>query len=64
MYNTKIDETKIDRLANLAVNTGLSLKPGQDLLITSPVEALPLVRRIVVHAYKAGANFSTIISTN
>ena len=25
MYNTKIDETKIDRLANLAVNTGLSL---------------------------------------
>ena len=50
MYNTKIDDTKIDRLANLAVNTGLSLKPGQDLLITSPVEALPLVRRIVVHA--------------
>ena len=59
MYNTKIDETKIDRLANLAVNTGLSLKPGQDLLITSPVEALPLVRRIVVHAYKAGANLVT-----
>ena len=59
MYNTKIDEKKIDRLANLAVNTGLSLKPGQDLLITSPVEALPLVRRIVVHAYKAGANLVT-----
>tara|TARA_A100001011_G_C14261341_1_gene822554 strand:+ start:590 stop:1828 length:1239 start_codon:yes stop_codon:yes gene_type:complete len=59
MTNYKIDEIKIDRLAKLAVNTGLSLKPGQDLLITSPVEALPLVRRIVVHAYKAGANLVT-----
>ena len=59
MNNKKIDEIKIDRLANLAVNTGLSLKRGQDLLITAPVEALPLVRKIVVHAYKAGANLVT-----
>ncbi len=59
MSKIKIDEIKIDRLANLAVNTGLSLKPGQDLLITSPVEALPLVRKIVVYAYKAGANLVT-----
>ena len=43
MSKIKIDEIKIDRLANLAVNTGLSLKPGQDLLITSPVEALSLI---------------------
>ena len=59
MFNNIIDQTKIDRLANLAINTGLSLKPGQDLLITSPIEALPLVRRIVIHAYKAGANLVT-----
>ena len=59
MSKIKIDEIKIDRLANLAINTGLSLKPGQDLLITSPVEALPLVRKIVVYAYKAGANLVT-----
>ena len=51
-----IDEDKLDKLASLAVNTGLSIKTGQDLLITSPVEALPLVRRIALHAYKAGAN--------
>mgnify|MGYP002882614433 FL=1 len=51
-----IDEEKLDKLASLAVNTGLSIKAGQDLLITSPVEALPLVRRIALHAYKSGAN--------
>ena len=54
-----IDEDKLDKLAALAVNTGLSIKAGQNLLITSPVEALPLVRRITIHAYKAGANLVT-----
>jgi aminopeptidase len=29
------------------------------LLLTAPIEALPLVRKIVVHAYKAGANIVT-----
>ena len=31
----------------------------QDLLLTAPIEALPLVRRIAVHAYKEGANIVT-----
>ena len=46
MLKIKIDEIKFDRLADLAVNTGLSLKPGQDLLITSPVEISLLVRKL------------------
>ena len=54
-----IDEDKIDKLAKLAVNTGLGLQPGQDLLLTAPIEALPLVRRVAVHAYKAGAGLVT-----
>ena len=54
-----IDEQKIDKLAELAVKTGVSLQKGQDLLLTSPIEALPLVRRVVAHAYKAGANLVT-----
>ena len=54
-----IDEQKIDKLAELAVKTGVSLQKGQDLLLTSPVEALPLVRKVVEHAYKAGANLVT-----
>jgi aminopeptidase len=54
-----IDETKLDRLAEVAVKVGLRLQPGQDLLLTAPVEALPLVRRIAEHAYKAGAGIVT-----
>tara|TARA_B110000003_G_scaffold167836_1_gene167833 strand:+ start:3160 stop:4398 length:1239 start_codon:yes stop_codon:yes gene_type:complete len=59
LANVRIDSEKIDKLAQLAVYTGLGLRPGQDLILTAPVEALPLVKRIVVHAYKAGAGLVT-----
>ena len=59
MANFGIDSKKIDKLAQLAVYTGLGLRPRQDLILTAPVEALPLVKRIVVHAYKAGAGLVT-----
>ena len=54
-----IDAGNLDRLAELAVKVGLNLQPGQDLLLTAPIEALPLVRRIAEHAYKAGAGLVT-----
>lgn len=57
--NALINPEHLDRLANLAVRTGVALQPRQDLLITAPIEALPLVRRIAVHAYKAGAGLIT-----
>jgi aminopeptidase len=50
-----IDPVKLDRLAEVAIKVGLRLEPGQDLILTEPMSALPLVRRIAVHAYKAGA---------
>jgi aminopeptidase len=56
-----IDPVKLDRLAEVAVKIGLQLKPGQDLFLTAPVTALPLVRRVVEHAYKAGAGLVTPI---
>jgi len=56
-----IDPVKLDRLAEVAVKVGLGLRPGQDLLLTAPAIALPLVRRIAVHAYKAGAGIVTPI---
>ncbi|MGN6487841.1 MAG: aminopeptidase [Devosia sp.] len=55
--NTPIDPVKLDRLAEVAIKVGLQLQPGQDLVLTAPVAALPLVRRIAAHAYKAGACF-------
>ena len=50
-----IDPIKLDRLAQTTIKVGLRLEPGQDLLITAPSAALPLVRMIAEHAYKAGA---------
>jgi aminopeptidase len=56
-----IDPEKLDRLAEVAVKVGLNLQPGQDLLLTAPSVALPLVRRIARHAYEAGAGLVTPI---
>ena len=48
-------DQKLDRLAEVAVQIGLGLRAGQELIVSAPIEALPLVRRITEHAYKAGA---------
>jgi aminopeptidase len=56
-----IDPVKLDRLAEVAVKVGLQLRAGQDLLLTAPTVALPLVRKIAEHAYKAGAGIVTPI---
>src|SRR5271169_3287330 len=56
-----IDPTKLERLAETAIKVGLRLQPGQDLFLTAPVAALPLARRIVAEAYKAGAGLVTPI---
>ncbi len=50
---------RLDRLAAVAVHTGLGLAPGQELVITASVDALPLVRRITEHAYRGGATLVT-----
>jgi aminopeptidase len=52
-------EQKLDRLAEVAVRIGLGLREGQELVLTAPTDALPLVRRITEHAYKAGAKLVT-----
>jgi aminopeptidase len=59
--SASIDPVKLDRLAEVAIKVGLGLKPGQDLLLTAPTVALPLVRKIAEHAYKAGAGLVTPI---
>jgi aminopeptidase len=56
-----IDPAKLGKLAETAIKVGLRLQPGQDLFLTAPVAALPLARRIVVEAYKAGAGLVTPI---
>jgi aminopeptidase len=53
-------DQKLDRLAEVAIRIGLNLREGQELVLTAPTDALPLVRRITEHAYKAGAKLVTV----
>jgi aminopeptidase len=61
VYADQIDAEKLDKLAEVAIKVGLGLQEGQDLVMTAPVSALPLVRKIVEQAYKAGAGLVTPI---
>lgn len=54
----------LDRLAEVAVRAGLGLAPGQELLMTATLDAVPLARRITEHAYKAGASLVTTLFTD
>jgi aminopeptidase len=53
-----LDE-KLDRLAEVAVKVGLGLQEGQELIMSAPMDALPLARKITEQAYKAGAKLVT-----
>ena len=65
MANINWDESaNLDKLAQLSIKTGVALQPGQDLLISAPLEAAPLVRRLAIHAYKAGAGVVTPLYTD
>ena len=47
-------EQKLDQLARVAIEVGLGLERGQELVMTAPLEAVPLARRITEQAYRAG----------
>ena len=54
-------DRNLDRLADVAVRSGLGLAPGQELVMTATLDAVPLARRITEHAYKAGASLVTAL---
>ncbi len=58
------ENAELDKLAELSIKTGVALQSGQDLLISAPLEAAPLVRRLAIHAYKAGAKVVTPLYTD
>jgi aminopeptidase len=57
-------QKKFDRLAEVAVRSGLGLAPKQELVMTATLDAVPLARRITEHAYKAGASLVTTLFTD
>jgi aminopeptidase len=52
-------EQKLDQLARVAIEVGLGLERGQELVMTAPLEAIALARRITEQAYRAGASLVT-----
>ncbi|MEJ1160331.1 aminopeptidase [Prosthecomicrobium sp. N25] len=54
-------EARLDKLAEVAVRVGLGSVAGQEVMMTAPLEAVPLARRITHHAYKAGATLVTVL---
>ena len=54
-------DERLDLLAKVAVEVGLGLRQGQEVVMTAPLEALPLVRHITHHAYRAGASLVTTL---
>src|SRR3974390_70726 len=54
-------EQKLDLLSEVAVRVGLGLKEGQELVMTAPLDAVPLARRITEQAYRAGASLVTTL---
>jgi aminopeptidase len=54
-------DERLDRYARLAIEVGLNLAPGQDLLIDALVEHAPLARRAALAAYRAGARYVDVL---
>jgi len=68
MHSERIERqphgARLSRLAEVAVRVGLGLQRGQELVVTAPLEALPLVRRITAEAYTAGGTLVTTLFTD
>ena len=51
----------IERYANLVVRKGVNVKPGQEVVVQSPVECAEFARLLAKRAYAAGAGHVTVI---
>ncbi len=61
MTKSAIDPIKLERLAEVAVEVGVNLQEGQNLIVTSPMSALPFARLVAAAAYKKGARDVTFL---
>ena len=58
------DDQRLEAYAQLAVQVGLNLQPGQTLGINALIEHAPLARAIAREAYKAGASYVDVLFTD
>lgn len=50
-------EVLLEKYAELVIKVGVNIQPGQNLMITSPLETVELTRLLVAKAYRAGAKY-------
>lgn len=50
-------EVLLEKYAELVIRVGVNIQPGQNLLITAPLETVELTRLLVAKAYRAGAKY-------
>lgn len=56
--------SRMERYAQLLVSRGINVQPGQELVVTAPVEAYGFVRMVASAGYEAGAGHVTTIWTD
>jgi aminopeptidase len=54
-------ETLLGRYADLIVQIGLNLQPGQRLVVQAPIQAAPLVRQVAASAYRSQARLVDVL---
>ena len=61
---SNVDKSVFEKIAKLAVNVGVNLQKGQELVLTISTDAAYLAPYIVEEAYKAGAKHVEVVWTN
>lgn len=56
MKQTPYNEEYLEKYVRLVVRKGVNLQPGQELVVTSPVDGAFFARKVVEEAYDAGAS--------
>src|SRR5512138_1043946 len=51
----------LDKYADVAIGIGVNLQKGQRLSIIASTDTLPLARKLMVSAYKAGAKYVDVL---
>lgn len=58
---TRALQPSIERYAELIVRKGVAVQPGQEVVVSAPVDTAPFARLLVRKAYAAGAGHVTMI---
>ncbi|MBL0848726.1 MAG: aminopeptidase [Candidatus Liberibacter ctenarytainae] len=59
-----VDMILLENLAKVALQVGLRIREGQNLIVMAPVSALPFTRLITKHAYMLGAGLVSTFYTD